>query len=311
MIAMRPDPADGGISPRALYVALMFARQLAEWRPVGEYENPMDAARACVRAFGDHWQAIATHAETLRAMAEHPALEEFHADGIDGPALARAVLALLEAIDVQNENVARMLDTPTPDDAIRIHGTRYRVNPATGEMEMAPESYGPIIDADRYFIDTLRTAIDEAPERTGHPVTRRGFDTALLLILAFHPADFDPDALYIAGDSRAADRLFERIMASAIYRVHQRTREFVSLEGIERAATFARGVREAIARQDGRPDGVVLDVIEDGPTPRAERPESTEGARVIPFVRADGDEPANDNGHGHDHGGDDGDDSDG
>lgn len=290
MIATRPDALRSGESARALYVALMFARQLAEWRTVGEYESPMDAARACVSVFFDHWQAIAEQARIMRALAEHPALEEFSGDGIDGPMLASAARALCAAIEAQNDNVARLLDSPAVDDVVRIHGTLYRVNPITEEFEMAPDSEEPATPADRVLLRAIRDAVSIAREKTGQGITRHGFDVALLMLLLMHPADEQPDSL---TSTDVADRLFERIMTSAIYRVHQRTGAVVSQQGIDNALRLAAGVCGAIRTKDG----IVADEIHDASTPVAGN-STNESARVIPFVRSDDEpsQPANDNG---------------
>lgn len=279
MIATRPDAIFDDSPPRALYVALMFARQLAEWRPVGEYTQPMEAARACVRAFHKHWREIGKQARILRVLTEHRALEDFFDDGIDGRMLADAARSLSAAIAVQNENVARLLDAPTPEDAIRIHGTRYQVNPVTHVMEMAPDDISAGNTADRLFVQAIHAAMSSAQAQSGDAITRTGIDNALLYLLMAHPADEQPDA---SDTSQRADRLFGRIMASALYRVHQRTGQVVSQRGIDMAARFVSGVREAISGQDG----VVVDAIEDAstplhgsviPFPGSERGNATEG----------------------------------
>lgn len=126
MIVRQPGPENDAQPVRQLWVALMFVRQLAVWRPLSTHDSPLAAGRACLQAFQANWRDIDDRARHMRALAEHPEVADFEGDGIDGTMLAKWARGLSRAIESQNEIVARLLDEPHADDKLELDGEPFK-----------------------------------------------------------------------------------------------------------------------------------------------------------------------------------------
>lgn len=189
MIALQTGPDNGSQPARRLWVALMFARQLAVWRPLSTHDSPLAAGRACTEAFQASWRDIADRARHMRALAEHPEVADFKGEGIDGAMLARWARSLSRAIEFQNEIVARLLDEPHADDKVELDGEPYKLDaaPRPDETEDTLVAEGAL---------TLLVAIHSAPE---HAVA------ALCRVLEISPTGLPLELLPLVASLARAD----------------------------------------------------------------------------------------------------------
>ena len=242
MIANRA-PAEPEQKGPALWVALLFIHKLAEWRAIGEYESWYDAARACLRALMPDWHAIAEQARTLRALLTHPAIAEFSHEIMDGPMLVSAGCQLSDAIAALHDNLERLLESPKPDDPVRIHGAEYRASPVDGALILRNVPFAARLP-NRADVELLK-AIERSLSEIGTDITGEGVDLAIYSLLMAHPDERGRTDDSI--EQAIADRLFARILATTVQRVYQRTGALPTDEGLDNGAMAAYLVRDTMA----------------------------------------------------------------
>ena len=87
MIAPHHIPATADRPARDIWVALMFILELGTWRPLSAHDTPLQAGRACVRAFHHAWHDIHEQARKLLAFTERPDVVAFASKSGDGQML--------------------------------------------------------------------------------------------------------------------------------------------------------------------------------------------------------------------------------
>ena len=262
---------------QALWVALVFMRQPAVWRPLSEHSSPIEAGRACVRAFQEQWNDIAERARSLRALTEHPSVAGFVGDGIDGRILTRWARELSLAIECQNENIARLLDEPRPGDRLQQDDKPDRPDDG-GDGETATDA-----------VDVIE-AILTAPEHVLamlHQVFGDGKSNLVATLVFLEPGLAETDAPLA---QELVDGLFIRAVSDAVLRLAQHCGTRISPSAIEQASEKAQKTLRGLAERAG----VVQEPLADESTPVMKRkpgPDAADAAVAPPASAESNAEP--------------------
>jgi hypothetical protein len=216
MIGKQPQGKDGG---KRLYVALMFLRQLNQWRALeGEHKTALDAGRACLAAFLPEWREINENARILRVMCEHPKFDDFYTDGIDAGMIRRAARNLSKSIELQNDNIERLLDAPGNEDLVALGNGLYELDPDSQELE--PFKLAAMVrrheDPDIMLAVGVSELLAAIQDVTGKAVTAQGYTDAVIELLLMHPNNEEGDT---DAEQPIVDSLFRHCMATAASRV--------------------------------------------------------------------------------------------
>jgi hypothetical protein len=298
MIGKQPQGKDGG---KRLYVALMFMRQLTQWRALeGEHETALDAGRACLAAFLPEWQEINESARILRVMCEHPKFNDFYTDGIDAGMIRRAAQRLSERIELQQDNIERLLDQPGDEDLVCFGDGLYELAPSAQELQpfRFTAMVRPNVNPDVMLVQGISELIASIWETTGKKVTAQGYTDAVIALLMMHPSKHDETTF---TEQELIDNLYTHCAIASLHRVVEMTDNLPS----KSAQDFVDTVRDVLST-------TLPEVRKElPPTHKPNAPQGAgQGAKVIPFEQpTDGgeDEPGGDtDGTGQDGGDDNG-----